>query len=740
MRTLCFLVAVSLCRAACGQTTYDVVVYGGTSAGVTAAIQTARMGKTAILIEPGRHVGGLTSGGLGATDIGNKQAIGGMAREFYARVRKHYDRPEAWKHQTLAEYRKVRSTLVDDETMWGFEPRVAEQILLEMLAEAKVPVVRGQRLDLARGVKKQGPRIVAIVMESGREFRGRMFIDATYEGDLMAKAGVSYMVGREPNARFGETLNGVQVARAVHHQFTKPVDPFVRPGDPASGLLPGVHAGPPGEDGQGDRRVQAYCFRMCTTDAPENRRPWPKPADYDPLRYELVLRNCEAGDLRIPWSPTGMPNRKTDTNNNFAISTDNIGMNYDYPEGDYATRERILKEHETYQKGLMWTLANHPRVHEQVRRQFQTWALAKDEFTDNDNWPHQLYVREARRMVSDYVMTELDCTGKRVAPDPVGLGAYGMDSHHTQRYVDANGHARNEGDVQVGGFSPYPISYRSIVPKASECTNLLVPVCLSATHISYGSIRMEPVFMILGQSSATAAVEAIQADCDVQKIDYAGLRKRLLDDKQVLRWTGPRRSPVAGVDPKKLPGIVVDDSEAKLTGSWSSSTAMGPFVGSGYLHDGNEGKGSKSARFEVKLPGPGQYEVRLSYSASSNRATNVAVTVYDAEGSHAVKVNQKLKPPIDSLLVRLGVFRFAADQPGVVSISNDGTNDHVIVDAVQFLPFSAGAILRSSSTRSSSPKNRRRRRNLPRQSKARSGTTPRPVAATTSAPPENYGN
>ncbi len=545
MRTALCLLAFFVCPNAYSETNHDVVVYGGTSAGVSAAVQVARMGKDVVLIEPGRHIGGLTSGGLGATDIGNKQAIGGIAREFYARVRKHYDRPEAWKHETLGEYRKVRSTMVDEATMWGFEPRVAERILLEMLAEAKVPVVRGERLDLGRGVKKAGTRITTITMESGKEFRGRMFVDATYEGDLMAKAGVSYTVGREPNSRYGETLNGVQTARAVHHQFTKPVDPYVRPGDPTSGLLPGVHAGPPGEDGQGDRRVQAYCFRMCTTDAAANRRPWPKPADYDPLRYELVLRNCEAGDLRVPWSPTGMPNRKTDTNNNFAISTDNIGMNYDYPDGDYAARERIIKEHESYQKGLMWTLANSPRVPERVRRHFQTWGLAKDEFTDNDNWPHQLYVREARRMVSDYVMTELDCTGNRVAPDSVGLGAYGMDSHHTQRYVDAAGHARNEGDVQVGGFSPYPVSYRSIVPKAAECGNLLVPVCLSATHISYGSIRMEPVFMILGQSAATAAVQAIEADCDVQKIDYVRLQERLAGDKQVLRWTGPRRSPSA---------------------------------------------------------------------------------------------------------------------------------------------------------------------------------------------------
>jgi len=537
------LLAIGLCIgnfALGAEKTYDVVVYGGTSSGVVAAVQVARMGKSVVLIEPGRYLGGLTSGGLGATDIGNKRAIGGVAREFYGRIYRHYAQPSAWKHETLEEYRKKSGRSVDVDTMWGFEPHVAEQVYADMIREAKVPVIFGQRLDLKGGVKKQGARITAIVMESGRSFRGRVFIDATYEGDLMAKAGVSYTVGRESNAKYGETLNGVQKRQAKYHQFIKPVDPYVRPGDPKSGLLPGIQGDGPGEEGQGDHRVQAYCFRMCMTDEPAIRRPWPKPKDYDPGRYELLLRNFEAGDHRVPWLKKAMPNRKTDTNNKRAVSTDNIGMNYEYPDADHATREKIIKEHETYQKGLLWTLANHPRVPESIRKLYQTWALAKDEFVDNDNWPHQLYVREARRMVSDYVMTEHNCRGNRAAPDPVGLGAYGMDSHHTQRYVDAEGHVRNEGDVEVGGFSPYPVSYRSIVPKASECTNLLVPVCVSASHIAYGSIRMEPVFMVLGQSAATAAVHAVESDADVQAVDYARLRKRLLADRQVLEWT-PRR-------------------------------------------------------------------------------------------------------------------------------------------------------------------------------------------------------
>lgn len=496
---------------------FDVVVYGGTSGGVVAAIKAARLGRTVVLIEPGRHLGGLTASGLGATDIGNKAAIGGLAREFYRRVGRAYGAAEAWK----------------------FEPHVAEEVFTTWLTESGAEVVLGERLDLRRGVRKRGPRIREIVMESGRGFRGGVFIDATYEGDLMAGAGVRYHVGREGNAVYGETLNGVQTAQATHHQFIRPVDPYNVPGDPASGLLPGIDPAGPGEEGAGDSRVQAYNYRICTTDVPENRRAWVRPADYDPRQYELLLRNFEAGDERIPWHRVMMPNRKTDTNNNCAVSTDFIGANYGYPEGDYAVRERIERAHRSYQQGLLWTLANSPRVPAAVREEFQTWGLARDEFVDNDNWPYRLYVREARRMVADYVMTQQDCQGGRVAEDAVGLAAYTMDSHHVQRYVDAEGHVRNEGDVQVGGFPPYPVSYRAIVPKRGECTNLLVPVCLSASHIAYGSIRMEPVFMVLGESAGTAAVLALEGGVDVQAVPYAALAGRLRADGQILSWPPP---------------------------------------------------------------------------------------------------------------------------------------------------------------------------------------------------------
>ncbi|MFQ5733309.1 MAG: FAD-dependent oxidoreductase, partial [Planctomycetaceae bacterium] len=581
---------------------YDVVVYGGTSAGVTAAAQSVKLGKSVVLIEPGKHIGGLTSGGLGATDIGNKAAIGGLSRRFYERVGRHYARDSAWKWQKRSRFQSTRRGA--GKAMWTFEPHVAEEILRKMLDEHKVPIVFGERLDLKAGVRKNGARIVSIRMESGRVFRGKMFIDATYEGDLMAKAGVSYTVGREANSRYKETLNGVQVKNAVHHQFIKPVDPFVVPGNPESGLLPGITAGPLPADGSGDQRVQAYCFRMCTTDVPENRAPWKKPDDYDPKLYELLLRNFEAGDHRVPWNPVPMPNRKTDTNNNFAVSTDFIGMNDDWPDGNYKTRERIFQKHLAYQQGLMWTLAHHPRVPAKIRVYFRRFGPARDEFTDHGNWPHQLYVREARRMLSDYVMTQHDCQGRREAKDAIGLAAYTMDSHNIQRYVDKRGHVRNEGDVQVGGFSPYPIAYRSIRPKKSECTNLLVPVCLSASHIAYGSIRMEPVFMVLGQSAATAASLAIDDKLATQDVDVVKLQQQLVADGQVLKWTGPKRKPP--VDPRSLPGIVLDDVDARLTGGWTASRSTPGYVGPRYLHDGNADKAEKTAVFTPSIPKAGR--------------------------------------------------------------------------------------------------------------------------------------
>lgn len=658
---------------------YDVVIYGGTAGGVAAAVQARRMGKTAAIIEPGKHLGGLTSGGLGATDIGNKAAIGGISREFYQRVRKHYSDAKNWVYEKPENYRSGRgSEGQQEDAMWTFEPSVAEKILRQMCADEKVELIFGERLDLKEGVRKQGNMIEAVRLESGKVYAAQMFIDASYEGDLFALAGVSFHVGREANSVYGETLNGVQVKNAKSHQFVDGVDPYVKKGDKSSGLLPGVHGDSPGEEGSGDKRVQAYNFRMCLTDRPENQIPFAKPAGYDPLRYELLLRNFEAGETRAPWAPTLMPNRKTDVNNNHGFASDNIGMNYDYPEADYAKRDAIFKDHLLYQQGLMWTLISNPRVPEKIRNEIGRWGLCKDEFQDNGGWPHQMYVREARRMISDYVMTQADCQGRRVCDDPVGLGAYNMDSHNVQRYVDAKGQVKNEGDVQVG-VSPYPISYKSIVPSEKQCRNLLVPVNLSSSHIAFGSIRMEPVFMVLGQSAATAACLAIEDKVAVQKLDYKKLNERLLADKQVLVWTGAKR--VTGVDVKSLNGIVVDDDQAKVVGDWGISSVTPGYVGTQYLHDGNDQKGKLSVTYVIPLKEVGKYEVRLSYPPNANRATNVPVTVKSGDQMFVKKVNQREKPNIDGIFVSLGQYH-AADQITVI-INTTGTDGHVIADAVQ---------------------------------------------------------
>lgn len=539
------------------QKSYDIVVYGGTSAGITAAIQSSRMGKTVLIIEPSFRIGGLTTGGLGSTDIGNKQAIGGISREFYQNIKTYYTDPKNWNWQKPEEYQQIINSK-EENSMWTFEPSAALKVYADMMASEKIDLVYRQRLNRVNGVKKQGQKIVEIEMETGEKYRGKMFIDATYEGDLMATAKVSYFVGRESNKEYGETLNGVQAndysitlrrtisMNSIHHNFIDGVDPYRVKGDPSSGLLPFIQKGGPGIDGQGDKGIQAYCFRMTLTDHPDNRIPFKKPEGYNEPDYELLFRNYEAakgpieemyhyGDRLIPWGNSRMPNRKTDTNNNKGFSTDFIGQNWDYPEASYEDREKIIERHRSYQQGLMWTLAYHPRIPDKVREEVSKWGTCKDEYEQEDGWQQQLYIREARRLVGDYVMTQKNCEGLTVAEDPVGLAAYGIDSHPVQRYVDANSYVQNEGNVEAHVPSPYPISYRSIIPKKEECTNLLIPVCVSATHIAFGSIRMEPVFMVLGQSAAIAASLAIDTGNSVQTINYSELRTILLNENQILQ-------------------------------------------------------------------------------------------------------------------------------------------------------------------------------------------------------------
>jgi len=542
------LVSCSTNKPRQNQQEIDLVVYGGTSAGIAAAIEAKRMGKSVVLIEPTSRVGGLTTGGLGQTDIGNKRVIGGISREFYQNIKTYYDDPANWKWQKKEEYLDGGQTRTqkNENSMWTFEPSAALKVYHDMLKEAEIQVEYNQKLDRAKGVRKKGNQIVSITMLSGKTYRGKMFIDATYEGDLMAAAGVSYTVGRESNSQYGETLNGVHTwdtdttmtghksRNSINHNFVRGVDPYLVKGNKSSGLLPNINPNAPEPHGAGDNKVQAYCYRMCLTDHPDNRIPFAKPANYNERDYELLIRNYEAGEKGFPWINSGMPNRKTDTNNRTGFSTDFIGQNYAYPEASYEERGRIAERHRDYQQGLMWTLAYHERMPDFIKKEVSRWGTSKDEFEREDGWQQQLYVREARRMVSDLVMTQYHCEGLQEVEDPVGMGAYGMDSHHIQRYVTEEGFVKNEGNIEAHVAAPYPVGYRAIVPKQSECANLLVPICLSATHIAFGSIRMEPVFMVLGQSAAVAASLAIDKNLAVQDVPYGDLRKVLLDKKLVL--------------------------------------------------------------------------------------------------------------------------------------------------------------------------------------------------------------
>lgn len=491
---------------------YDIVIYGGTAAGITAAVQAKKMDKSVIVIEPSQRIGGMTSGGLGDTDIGMKQAVGGLSLEFYQRVARKYSQ---------------------DGACWLFEPRVALEVLQDWVTEHHIEVVYGERLDLKNGVTKQGTKITSLRTESATIYQAKVFIDATYEGDLMGNAGVSYFVGRESNSQYDETLNGIQPGDELN-ELPAGIDPYLVKGVPSSGLLLRVNSNRGGNIGDGDNKLQAYNFRMCLTNNPDNRLPIEKPEGYNEADYEILFRSIEQGQNSRFFKLNRVTPDKTDSNNNSGISTDYNGMNHHYAEADYRTREQIWEAHRIYQQGYVWTIQNHLRVPEEIRNVYKPWGLPLDEFVESGHWTPQLYIRESRRMIGDYVVTEHEVRLDNPVPDSIGMGSFAMDSHHTQYYVNEDGHVSTEGGFYIRLEAPYPISYRAIVPKRSECTNLIVPVCVSATHAAYGSIRMEPVFMILGQSAAAAAALALHADGIVQHVKYNELNAVLVEENQVL--------------------------------------------------------------------------------------------------------------------------------------------------------------------------------------------------------------
>lgn len=670
---------------------HDVVIYGGTCAAVMAAVQVKKMGKSVIIVSPDKHLGGLSSGGLGFTDTGNKAVIGGLARDFYHRIYLHYEKPSSWKQQKKSEYgNKGQGTVAMDgvnRTMWIFEPSAAEKVFEDYIKEFGIEVVRNEWLDREKGIKKNGDRIMSITTLSGKNYEGTMFLDTTYEGDLMAAAGCDYHVGREANSVYGEEHNGIQVGVLHHrHHFgavKDKISPYKVPGDPKSGMLSRVSTEDPGKFGEADKRVQAYCFRSCYTNVPENRIPFPKPDGYDASQYEILLRvlNTGWGEFFEKFDP--IPNFKTDTNNHGPFSFDNIGMNYEYPEARYEKRREIIAEHRRYQQGLLWFVANDPRVPKKVQDELRKWGLPKDEFTDNGNWSHQLYIREARRMIGDYVMTENELRKKKPTPESVGMGSYTIDSHNVQRYITSDGYVQNEGDIGVSTNGPYEIAYRSLVPKKGQASNLLVPVAMSASHIAYGSIRMEPVFMILGQSAATAAVLALDGALAVQNVPYEKLREVLLKDGQILAYSSPKNS--RGVDPKRVKGIVMDDTQGKVTGHWQESGAAKAFLGDGYCHDGNAKDGQCSLRFEPQLEKNGKFRLQLAAPPNNNRATNAAVEVQYLGGMKKLIIDLKSGREIEGIYwIDLGEYDCGNDT--AITISNVGANGYTVVDGVRWLP------------------------------------------------------
>jgi len=655
------------------EASYDVVVYGGTPSGIVAGIASAREGASVVILEPTRWIGGMVTGGLAKSDVGKQETIGGITKEFFMRAAARYE----------------------GQFMWFAEPHANMETFQAMLQEAGVPVLTSQQI---KKVVKDGTRITSITMADGRAFSGKQFIDATYEGDLMAKAGVSYVVGRESQEQYGEPLAGFHPMTVrprtdevmasecpcldgkgphyIHGTPTK-ISALDEKGKPIFGVKKAT-----AKPGSADKLTQAYNFRVIVTKRPDIRVPFPKPDGYARKRYVLLLRLIKA----YPSVAFGrlfhlgeIANGKYDLNAQGLFSTDYPGGNTGYPDGDPAARERIWKDHVNYVQGLLWFLANDDRVPNELREEANEWGLCSDEFTDNHHWPYALYVREGRRMTGEYVMVQKDCQKEITKPDSVGMGSFVIDCHIVQRIITEDGMVTDEGSFKDAPAKPYHIPYRSLTPKRAECENLLVPVCLSASHIAYCSLRMEPVYMALGQASGVAAVQALRSEQSVQGIDVAALQAKLSERNAVLTLNLPPDTPASS-----FPGIVVDDENANFTGEWTASSFGNPIEGTSH-HDGNADKGGKTAVFTVRLPQSGRYEVRFAYAAAPNRASNVPVTITHADGTATATVNQKSPPNLDKHFVSLGTFRFEKEKPASVTVGTAGTDSFVGVDGVQLL-------------------------------------------------------
>jgi hypothetical protein len=651
--TIVIMLGFASCRtgdSTVQQKEVDICVYGGTASGVVAAYSAAKLGKSVILIEPGKYLGGMTTGGLGWTDIGNKYAVTGLARLFYRRLGTQYGKLEQWTFPPSAATKEINRLIADGRVETLYLHRIVS-------ADKRGTVIR--RITLEKSDDAGAPHVTV---------KARQFIDCSYEGDLMARAGVSYFTGRESNDLYDESLNGVQMS--ILHQFPDSIDPYRIEGDPSSGLCWGISDNFLRSTGSGDTCIQAYNFRLCLTDRAENRRPFEKPASYDPSKYELLARAVRKMSTNINeylLYQTEQPDAKYDVNNRGPLSTDMIGMNHDYPDGDYNVRARIRQEHVEYTKGLMYFLSHDERIPETLRNKVNELGWAKDEFVDNDNFPTQLYVREARRLHGEYVMTQHNCQGSEVAGDGVGMAAYGMDSHNCRR-IAVNGMVKNEGDVEYGGFPPYPVSYKSLTPQRRECTNLLVPVCVSSTHIAYGSIRMEPVFMVLGQSAAVAASTAVDTGCAVQDVDVTAVRK-ILKDNPYLDGT--------------VPELLVDDTDIdKVRRQWWWVKRFGAHYKTSFMYSENKPSNS-TYTFLPAIKKAGKYTVYFYCTGLSNDELPdlLSLSVRHERGESPVDIAPKESK---GSWVKLGTYMF--DNQCAVTVDGERTKGPVFADAVLLIP------------------------------------------------------
>jgi hypothetical protein len=650
LRFICILVLMTV--AARGNADEaDVIVYGGTAGGVIAAVAAAREGASVILLEPGKHLGGMVGGGLGWGDVNRPEIVGGYTREYFTRVGREYGK---------------------NDMVWHIEPHVAEKVFDDMIREAKVDVRLGQRLREKDALKLDVPRITEAITESGEKFRAKIWIDASYEGDLMASAGVEFHVGRESTKDYGERNAGIH--------GTKPSGIAGIAVD-EDGPLPLVHTGAAGKQGDADEKVQCYNFRLCLTRRADNRVAIEKPANYNPRNYTMLARllaTMKNPTLASVLTISPLPNGKTDINNGGPLSTDLPNESWGYPNGTYAERENITARHRDYTLGLLWFLGNDMRVPESLRAETKEWGFAKDEFTDTANFPFQLYIREGRRMIGTYLMTEKDCRDENEKPDSIAMGSYMMDCHPVQRVLMPNNDFANEG--YMGGNNrilPYEIPYRSLVPKREQCENLIVPVCMSASHVAWSSIRMEPQFMLMGHAAGVAAAMAARDHKAVQDVPTDALRSTLAKYGQLMRWKLP-----GWIDIKSLAGVVVDDDKAKFTGTWQATNVIGPLVGNCF-RIAARGDEIRTARFTPELKA-GSYEVRIFYAAASNRASNVKVTVHHAHRDEVLTIDERQPMPKDGR--KLGRFDFSAGKDGYVEFTTENADGAVVVDAVQWLP------------------------------------------------------